>query len=564
MDDDPRFAVYRDRFLELQSDPTYFAAIRRADRVFYVKNTLGSAGRMSLMMMADGHERLLIDSEAEWPTGTKQVQGYQADRQGKHVLLRITNGPGTPLALRVLDADTGEQLDDEIINLVPGDVAAWNASGAGFYYTSYPVPDGGSTDDIDFTNRRVSFHRLGTDPANDPVVFRLPEGSDWRLGITTTHDGRTLVINATEARQNVNHVYLGAIQVDDGLEVRPLPLPGDSTWSYVDNDGDNYVMLTKFGAPKRRLLAIDAHSGDVAELIAESDDTLNLIQRAGDYYLTTYVVDARRELHVFDLHGTHEGQVELPGAGGLAIAGRPGDPIAMAQTRHVGDPGTIWEVDLRTREVELFLRAETSINADNYVIEQTFVTSADGTRVPVAMVRHRDLVPDGTNPVFMYGYGAWNWSAFPYFQTQWHLWVELGGIFAVPNIRGGGEYGEDWHQGGIKLNKTNSFDDMIAAAEWFVESGWSSPGRIIANGGSASGLLAAAVAMQRPELFGGGRDRPSRTRPIALAGSTRRAVPGSGVRLGRRRGGVRGVARDLSVPQRRCGLVLSADAHYRR
>lgn len=502
LDSDPRFADYRERFLELQSDPTYFGAQRRGNRVFYFKRTLGSGSRGSVVVVEDGAHRVLIDSEATWPTGTTQVQAYQPDPGGARLLLAISNGPGTPQTWRVLDVASGRLLDDEVVDLLPGAGRAWRPSGDGFYYTAYAVPEGGTIDDIDYTNQRVLLHRIGTSQADDRVVFTMPDEPSWRFGVTVTHDGRTLLISAAEARRNVNHLFAVSIE-GEAPRARRLPLPAESSWTYVDNDGDEFVLLAKHQAPKGKLVRIDSSDGDVTELIGQSEHTLRGMQRAGDRWIGTYVVDARRELHVFDREGRHEGKVDLPGLGGLGVAGRPDDPIATATTRHVGDPGTIWEIDTRTREVAHFLRAETSIEADDYVIEQNFVTSADGTRVPVSMVRRRDLKRDGTNPVFMYGYGAWNWAAFPYFQTQWHLWVELGGIFAVPNIRGGGEYGEEWHQAGIKLNKTNAFDDMIAAAEWFAESGWSSPGRIIANGGSASGLLAAAVAMRRPELFGG-------------------------------------------------------------
>lgn len=502
LNDDPRFAAYRARFLELQAGSNYYGAQIRGDRVFYIRTTLESGSRPTVMVMDNERHRALIDSTAAWPTGTTRVGGYAPDRAGRRLALSISNGPSTPMSIRVQEVDSGELLDDQIVNLLAGESVTWSTSGEGFYYTSYAVPPGGSTDDIDYLDHRVMFHRLGNKPGEDLASFTLPEHPDWRFRTVASNDGRALVITAREPQRNVDHLYFAADDAET-LEARRVPLPGDSTWTYVDNDADRFIFLTQYEAPRGRLVQIDASSGEVTELVAESNDTLNNVQRAGDHWLATYIVDARREIHVFDRQGRHEGAIELPGIGGVTTAGHPDVPFATVQTRHVGDPGTIWEVDPRSREVRMLLRPETSINADDYVIEQAFVTSKDGTRVPVSMVRRRDLDRDGTNPVFLYGYGAWSWSAFPYFQTQWHLWVELGGIFAVPNIRGGGEYGEAWHQAGIKLNKANAFDDMIAAAEWFATSGWSAPGRIVANGGSASGLLAAAVAMRRPDLFGG-------------------------------------------------------------
>lgn len=509
LDTDPRVAAYRDRSLRLQQEPSVYGFSRRGGRVFYNRTTLSSATRLAVRVIENGVHRTLIDSEERWPDSTRQVQSFVPDHTGRYLALIVSHGSGTPATVRVLEVASGRVLDDAIPDL-PGTSLAWLPGGEGFVYTAYPIPPGGGFDDIDYRHQRVLFHRLGTAVERDRVVYERPDEPEWSFGVTLTGDRRALVISATEARRAVNRLFLTSA-ASPGEEITELELPGESTWSYVDNAGDRYVLYTQYDAPRGRIVEITAAGPNAAvDLIPEREDTIGSVLRAGDRYLVTYLIDARREIRLFGLDGRDERKVELPGIGGLATGGYPGDPMAFAQTRHVGDPGTHWSIDVRTGEVERFMRADTIIDVDRYVIEQAFVTSADGTRVPLSLVRRGDLRRDGTNPVFMYGYGAWKWAAFPYFQVQWHMWIELGGIFVVPNVRGGGEYGEAWHQGGIKLDKQHAVDDTIAAAEWMVESGWSSAGRIVANGGSASGLLAAAATMQRPDLFGGAViDHPS-------------------------------------------------------
>jgi len=280
----------------------------------------------------------------------------------------------------------------------------------------------------------------------------------------------------------------------------------DHDYSFVGNVGDVLYFRTNLDAPRNRLIAINARQPEPEhwrELIPQSDDVLSGVNLVGDKIVAEYLQDARSAVRIFDLLGNFPDDLELPGIGSVGgFGGKVGDPETFFSFTSFNRPTTIYRYDTSTREVAEFRKPQVAFHSDDYVVKQVFYASRDGTRVPMFISHRKDLEPSADTPALLYGYGGFNISLTPEYSTTRLAWMEMGGVYAVANLRGGGEYGEEWHQGGTRLNKQNVFDDFIAAAEYLVAENYTSPSKLAIFGGSNGGLLVGAVLNQRPDLFG--------------------------------------------------------------
>jgi prolyl oligopeptidase len=447
----------------------------------------------------NGADRVAVDPNAHDAAGTTALDWYYPSDDGRLLAYGLSQNGSEQSVLHLLDVDTGETLPERIPRTRAADLA-WLPDSSGFYYTRYPAP-GEVPEGEEPYHRSVFFHRLGSDFAADPLEFRPAQKEYWP-GVSLSPDGRWLVIGVARTFDQTD-LYLR-----DRVSGGPLrPVVEDLPASFEGQVAHGRLFLrTNLDAPTYRLYVVDPGRAERAhwrELVApRADAVLDGMRVAGDRLALSYLERASSRLRLADLEGRIVSEVALPALGSLFGIGAEWDgrEIFYGYSSYTIPP-SIYRIDLDTGAQTLWRRVEAEVDPERFEVRQVSVTSRDGTQVTMFLVHRTGVVRDGNNPVYLSGYGGFNISMTPAFSRSLLLWLERGGIVAIPNIRGGGEYGEAWHQGGMLGKKQNSFDDFIAAAEWLIAERYTSPARLAAAGGSNGGLLMGAVLTQRPELF---------------------------------------------------------------
>ena len=383
--------------------------------------------------------------------------------------------------------------------------ASWTKDGAGFFYSRYDEP----TEAAKLTKanyfHKLYFHRLGTPQSADRLVYHRPDQKDWSFNGSVTDDGRYLVIASEQGTDPRRRIFYQDLQKADAPVV-PLLTDFDAGYEFIDNDGPIFWFQTDLNAPRGRVIAINITKparSEWKEIIPQSRDTLEGVHAVGGQFVATYLKDAHSAVRLFDLAGKPLREVELPGLGTAGgFGGKRGDAETFYSFTSFTVPGAIYRFDLRTGTSALFRAPKVAFDPTAFETEQIFYTSKDGTRVPMFITHRKGLALDGRNPTVLYGYGGFGIPLTPAFSVSVLTWLELGGVYAVANLRGGGEYGEEWHQAGTKAKKQNVFDDFIAAGEWLVAHNYTSAKKLAIAGGSNGGLLVGAAETQRPDLFG--------------------------------------------------------------
>lgn len=469
--------------------------------VIYVTDTLGSEARV------------LLDPNTLRADGTMALAGLSISDDGKHAAYGIAEAGSDWNTWRVRSVESGQDTGDEL-RWVKFSGASWTKDGLGFFYSRFDEPSEGSALRSSNYHQKLYYHRLGTPQAQDVLVYHEPseEKKDWGFGGGVSEDGEYLVVNVSKGTDRKNRVYvkrLGATPAPGelgDLNVVKLLDDFDASYDFIGNDGGVFLFQTDLAAPRGRVIAIDvnnpARSG-WREVIPQSDATLTGVGFVGDLLHCTYLRDAKSEVKVYDLEGRFVRDVKLPGIGSAGgFGGKRTDTETFYSFASFTAPPQIYRYDTRTGQSSLYKAAHVDFDPSGYETKQVFYTSKDGTRVPMFIVHKRGVALDGSNPTLLYGYGGFNISITPSFSVTNLVWMEMGGVFAVANIRGGGEYGEEWHQAGTKLRKQNVFDDFLAAAEHLISSKYTSSKKLAIRGGSNGGLLVGACMTQRPELFG--------------------------------------------------------------
>lgn len=446
-----------------------------------------------------GEDRPLLDPNALDPAGTTALDWYYPSEDGRLLAYGLSENGSEQSVLHVLDVDTGAVLPDRIPRTRAAELA-WLPDATAFYYTRYPAP-GEVPEGEEHYHRAVFFHRLGTDPAGDPLVFRPAEKEHWP-GVSLSPDGRWLVLEVARTFDQTD-LYLQ----DLAAGAPPVPVAKDLPASFAGEAAHGRLFLrTNLDAPTYRLYRVDPERPgreSWREIVpARPDAVLESVSVSRDRLALSYLERASSRLRLTDLDGGDARDIELPTLGSLFGLGAEwnGTELFYGFTSYTVPP-TVYRVDLESGLEELWRRVEADIDPGRFEVHQVTVGSKDGTPVSMFLVHSTGLVRDGDNPVYLTGYGGFNISMTPAFSRSLLLWLERGGVVAIPNIRGGGEYGESWHQGGMLGKKQNSFDDFIAAAEWLVRERYTRPDRLAAAGGSNGGLLMGAVLTQRPDLF---------------------------------------------------------------
>ncbi len=478
---------------------------REGDRTFWFHND-GLQPQSVLLVAddADSEPRVLLDPNTLSEDGTVALSGTAVSWDGSYLAYALSSGGSDWKEWHVRSVDSGEDLGD-VLEWSKFSGASWSTDDAGFYYTRYDAPAKGET--LTATNRapKLMYHRLGTPQSDDRVVYERPDQPEWGFGADVTEDGRYLVISVSRGTDRRNRVFYRDLAAP-GSDVVELIPELEASYSFVGNDGPVFYFRTDRDAPRGRVVAVDTRTPDPATwrvVVPEQEDTLRGVSLFGDTVLASYLHDAHTRVRRFSLDGTSAGEIELPGLGSAhGFSGRRNADVTFYAYESFATPATVYRYDLRTGESTVFRAPEVAFDPADFVTEQVFYTSKDGTRVPMFVTRRRDVEPSASTPALLYGYGGFDVSMTPRFSVPNVVWMEMGGIYCLANLRGGGEYGEAWHEAGMKKNKQNVFDDFIAAAEYLEKSGYTSPGKLAIEGGSNGGLLVGAVLNQRPDLFG--------------------------------------------------------------
>ncbi|MGA7932307.1 MAG: prolyl oligopeptidase family serine peptidase [Kovacikia sp.] len=476
-----------------------------AGRYFYFKNDgLQNQSVLYTLKSLDDEPRVLLDPNTLSPDGTIALSGLAISEDGKLMAYGLSTSGSDWQEWKVRQVETGEDLSDRV-QWVKFSGAAWTHDNKGFFYSRYDQPQEASR--LEDTNyfQKLFYHRIGTDQSEDILIYERPDQKDWGFSGGVTEDGRYLIVSVWLGTDSRNLVFYKDLS-DAKAPVVELINTFEAEYSFIDNEGDRFWFQTNLDAPRRRVIAIDIKQPERSnwqEVIPQADETLEGIGVLNHQFVATYLKDAYSQVKIFDLKGQFLRPVALPGIGSVGgFGGKRWNTETFYIFTSFTTPPTIYRYDMVTGESTLFRQAQVDFNPEDYETRQVFYHSKDGTRVPMFIVHKKGLVLDGRNPTFLSAYGGFNVSLTPSFSVSLLVWMEMGGVYAVPNLRGGGEYGEDWHQAGMKLKKQNVFDDFIAAAEWLIANQYTSSANLAIAGGSNGGLLVGACMTQRPELFG--------------------------------------------------------------
>jgi len=453
----------------------------------------------------DAPPQVLLDPNTLSADGTVAVSGTTFSDDGRYMAYSLSESGSDWIRWKVREVATGKDLPDEI-RWSKFSGAAWLQDGSGFFYSRYDAPKPGEALTGVNKHQKVYFHKLGTPQDADPLVYARPDQPDWGLGADVTDDGKYLVIYQSEGTDPNNRIFVKDLTKPDA-KVEPFLDQFDASYTVVGNDGPTFYVLTNQGAPRKRLVAItlgEASPSSWRTLIPEGpkQDVLEDVAMAADHFVATWQIDAQNKLRVYGLDGTQTHEVQLPTIGAVSFSGRREQPEGFYAFASFAAPSTIYRLDVASGRSTVFKQPKVAFDPAQYETVQVFYPSKDGTRIPMFITHKKGLAKDGSNPTYLYGYGGFDISLTPTFSPANLAWMEMGGIYAVANLRGGGEYGKAWHDAGRLTNKQNVFDDFIAAAEYLIAQKYTSTPKLAIGGGSNGGLLVGAVMTQRPELFG--------------------------------------------------------------
>lgn len=497
----PQREPLKNRLTKLWNYEKFSAPFKRGNYYFYFKNDgVQNHSAMFIQESLDSEARLLIDPNTFSEDGTTSMGSIGISGDSKYLAYSTSTGGSDWQEIHVREIATGEDLKD-LVKWVKFSGISWR--GNGFYYSRYPEPKEGSEFSQKNEFHQLYYHTLGTDQSEDELVYGDPETPQRNFYASTTKDEQYLMLFSSVSTSG-NTFYVKDLSANNSSFVI-LDETFDHEYSVIDNLDGKLLVLTNHNAPKNRLVLIDPTQPETTnwkELIAETENKLESVALANGQMVVRYLVDVKSELYRYDMDGKVLGQIELPGPGivGSFSADKDENTAFYSFTNYI-TPNTIYRYSVSEGSSEVFKKPSLDFDPSGYETKQVFYTSKDGSKIPMTITHRKGLKMDGSNPTFLYGYGGFNISIKPSFQASNAVFIENGGIYAVANLRGGGEYGESWHVAGTKLDKQNVFDDCIAAAEYLVKEGYTSSDKLALHGRSNGGLLVGAVMTQRPDLF---------------------------------------------------------------
>jgi prolyl oligopeptidase len=497
----PGRQVLADRMRTLLNFERFGVPRKAGSRYFFTRND--GLQNQSVLWVRDGlsgTSRELIDPNGWAKDGATALAEWEPSRDGKYLLYSVQDGGTDWRTVRAIEVATGKLLSDEI-KWVKFSNLDWAADGSGFYYSRFAAPEPGETFQSLNLNQTVYFHRLGTSQAEDVKIYATPAQPTRGHNAQVTDDGAYLLITTSEGTDERYELHVAKLGGKKPLKLKTLVKGLDHDWRLAGSMGSVFYFFTNKDAPRGRIVAIDVRRpGKIREVIAQAKDTMIGASIVGQRFIVAYLGDAKSEAELRELDGRLIGPVSLPGIGTAAgFGGRVGDNETFFSFSGYTTPPTIYRFNTETGKAEIFARPKIAFDPSDYETDQQFFASKDGTRVPMFIIRKKTTKAGA--PALLYGYGGFNVSQTPGFSATRLAWVEAGGVLAIANLRGGGEYGRAWHEAGRLGNKQNVFDDFISAAEYLIDKGISAKGRIAIEGRSNGGLLVGAVVNQRPDLF---------------------------------------------------------------
>ncbi|MCD4747673.1 MAG: prolyl oligopeptidase family serine peptidase [Bacteroidales bacterium] len=489
------------RLTEIWDYPKYGVPFKNGKHYFFFKND-GMQNQSVLYIQADleSEPEVFLDPNKLSEDGTVALSSVAISKDGKYLAYSIAKAGSDWNEIYVMEVENKKKLNDEI-KWVKFSNIAWKDEG--FYYSRYDEPKQG--DKLSGKNEfhKIYYHKLSSAQKNDKLIF---ENKDYPLRnyvAITTEDEKYLFIIESESTSG-NSLYFTDLSTK-GHKFKQLAKGFDYEYNLIDNIGKKFLILTNHNASKNQLVLIDPVKPTETEwkvIIPEKEEVLQSVSLTGNRIVAEYIKDAASKAYIYDMTGKYIDELELPCLGTLAgFNSKKNENIAFYSFTSFTFPNTVYKYDINTNKSEIYTKPEIDFNTDNYITRQVFYESKDGTKVPMFIVHKKDIEMNGNNPTYLYGYGGFNINLTPYFSISRLIFLENGGVFALPNIRGGGEYGEDWHKAGTKLQKQNVFDDFIAAAEYLINEKYTSTEKLAISGASNGGLLVGACMTQRPELF---------------------------------------------------------------
>jgi prolyl oligopeptidase len=494
----------RQRLTELWNYEKFGVPFKRGERYFYFKNDgLQNQSVLYTLNSLDDEPKELFDPNLLSADGTVALSGLAISDDGTLMAYGLSTGGSDWSEYRVRDVETKEDQEDHL-KWIKFSGASWTKDNRGFFYSRYDEPNEKTQlEEVNYY-QKLYYHHLGTSQAEDILIYHRPDQKEWGFDGSVTEDGRYLIISVWRGTDPKNLIFYKDLN-DPEAEVIELINEFEANYNFIDNDASCFWIKTDLDAPRGRVITIDLNNPakeNWQEIIPEAEETLERIGLLNNQFVADYLKDARSLVKIFALDGQFVREVELPGIGSVGgFDGKRYDTETFYVFTSFTTPSTIYRYDMVTVESTIFRQPEVDFNPDDYETKQIFYTSKDGTKIPMFITHKKGLKLDGNNPTYLYGYGGFNASLTPSFSISNLVWMEMGGVYAVPNLRGGGEYGEEWHQAGMKANKQNVFEDFIAAAEWLIANNYTSSTKLAIAGGSNGGLLVGACMSQRPELF---------------------------------------------------------------
>ncbi|MBL8649691.1 MAG: S9 family peptidase [Sphingopyxis sp.] len=495
--------AFKTRMTELYNYERFGLPRKAGTRYFYTRNDgLQPQSVLYVREGLTGEGRILIDPNGWAKDGATALAEWTPSEDGRHLLYSVQDGGTDWRIVRVMDVATGKDLSDEV-RWVKFSALDWAKDGSGFYYSRFPEPAEGAAFQSLNENHVVYFHRLGTPQSADVAIHATPDKPKLNNAAVVTDDGKYLLVVGSEGTDE--RYGLTLYPIGPRGAGKPMTLVDDfaNNWEYVTNTGTRFTFLTNKGAPRQRLVSMDIKKpAALTQLVAEQEGTLVGASRVGNRIILSYLGDAKSEARMVALDGKPVANINLADIGSASgFGGKSADPETFYAFSSYARPTTIYRLDTTTGKSEIFAEPKLTFKPDDFTVEQRFYTSKDGTRVPMFLVMKKGLDRSKGSPTLLYGYGGFNVSMTPGFSPTRLAWVDKGGVLAIANLRGGGEYGKAWHDAGRLDKKQNVFDDFIGAGEYLIAQGITGKGQLAIEGGSNGGLLVGAVTNQRPDLI---------------------------------------------------------------
>jgi len=500
----PERTAIKDRLTKLWNYEKYGIPFKEGNRYFYTRNSgLQNQAVLYTVNALNAQPQQVLDPNTLSADGTVALSGMQVSPDGKLLAYSLSASGSDWQEWKVRDVATGKDLSDDL-KWVKFSEASWTRDGKGFFYCRYDEP---KSDALKGTNyfQKIYYHKLGTPQSEDVLAYERPDQKDWLFNATVTEDGNYLIITVFQGTDVKSRIYYKDLKAKDAAVVKLLD-DFDAAYNFIGNEGPRFFFQTDLQAPRSKVIEVDVSKparDNWRVIVPEGKETLQTTSFVNNKFVTNYLKDAYTQVKVYDTAGKLVNEVAFPGIGTAeGFGGHATDKETFYSFTGFTTPTTIYRYDMTTGKSTVFRQPKVDFNPADFETKQVFYTSKDGTKVPMFITYKKGLKLDGNNPTYLYGYGGFNVSMSPVFSVGNLVWMERGGVYAQPNLRGGGEYGEEWHQQGMKSRKQNVFDDFIAAAQWLIDNKYTSTPKLAIGGASNGGLLVGAALTQRPDLFG--------------------------------------------------------------